>query len=101
KFTTVGEFTNNGMLTVGPGSILTVTGSFTNGSMATLTQQMGGTSAAPTFGQIVSTSGTVSVDGNLMVTSTVTPVVGTALKIMNNRGPSAVSGTFGGLAEGR
>jgi hypothetical protein len=101
SFTTVGDFTNNGKLTLSPGSILTASGSFTQSSTATLTLQIGGTNSAPTFGQVVSTSGTVSLDGNLTVTSTVVPTVGSAFEIVDNEGNAAVAGAlFSGLAEG-
>ncbi len=100
NFTAVGSFTNNGKLTVGAGSILTATGSFTQGSTATLTIQLGGTNSSPTFGQVVSTSGTVTLGGKLNVTSSVVPAVGSPFKILANQGGSPISGTFSGLAEG-
>jgi hypothetical protein len=100
SFTTVAGFTNNGKLTIGPGSILTVAGSFKQSSTAMLTQQLGGTNSAPTFGQIVSTAGTVTLGGTLQVTSSVVPAVGSSFAILDNEGSSAVSGTFTGLAEG-
>jgi hypothetical protein len=100
SFTTTASLTNSGSLTLSPGSILTVGGSFTQGSSGTLTIQLGGTSSTPTFGQVVSTSGTVTLDGTLKVTATAAPAVGSALTVLNNQGGSAVSGTFAGLPEG-
>jgi hypothetical protein len=99
SFTAAGNFTNNGRLTVGPSSVLTAKGSFTQTSTATLTIQLGGTNAAPTFGQVVSTSGTVTLGGTLQVTATVVPAVRSSFEILANKGNAAISGTFAGLAE--
>jgi uncharacterized repeat protein (TIGR03803 family) len=101
SFTTAGVLTNNGNVTLGPGSILTVSGNFTQSSTGALTIEMGGTDAAPTVGLLVSTSGTVALDGSLTVTSTVVPAVATILTILENEGNSAISGEFAGLPEGR
>jgi uncharacterized repeat protein (TIGR03803 family) len=98
--TTAGALTDSGGLTLGPGSTLTVSGSFTQTSTGTLTIEMGGTSSAPTFGQLSSTTGTVTLAGSLQVTSTVVPAVGTAFEILDNAGNAAVGGTFAGLPEG-
>jgi formylmethanofuran dehydrogenase subunit C len=100
SFTTAGNFTNNGTLTVGAGSILTATGSFTQASNAALNVQLGGSNSAPTFGQVVSTSGTVSLGGTLKVTSTVVPAVNSLFEILANKGGSPISGAFASLAEG-
>src|SRR5262249_48641932 len=87
-------------LTVGPGSVLTATGSFTQASTAALSVQLGGSNSAPTFGKVVSTSGTVTLGGTLQVTSTVVPAVGSSsFEILANEGGSAISGAFAGLAE--
>jgi hypothetical protein len=100
SFTAVGSFTDNGKVTVGPGSTLTANGSFTQASTATLAIQLGGANAAPTFGQVVSTTGTVTLAGTLQVTSTVVPAVGSSFEILANQGNAAIGGTFTGLAEG-
>ena len=100
-FTTKGNFTNRGSLTLGPASTLAVNGSFSETASAALTIQIGGTSASPTIGSITTAStGTVTLAGSLTVTSSVTPAVGSAFTIVNNEGSSAVSGTFAGLPEG-
>ncbi|HZV04066.1 MAG TPA: hypothetical protein VE999_03160 [Gemmataceae bacterium] len=96
SFTTTGNFTNNGKLTVGAGSVLTATGSFTQASTAALSIQLGGSNN----GQVVSTTGTVTLGGTLQVRSTVVPAVGSSFEILANEGGSAISGTFAGLAEG-
>jgi hypothetical protein len=61
---------------------------------------MGNVAGAPHVGSIVSTSGTAAFAGNLVVTSTVVPSVGTAFDIFTNQGGAAVSGTFANLPEG-
>jgi hypothetical protein len=100
SFTTTAALTDGGGLTLGPGSTLTVNGSFTQTSTGTLTIELGGTDSAPTFGQLASTTGTVALAGSLQVTSTVVPAVGTAFEILDNGGNSPISGSFAGLPEG-
>jgi hypothetical protein len=100
SFTAVGSLTNSGKLTLGPGSTLTANGSFTQTSTASLAIQLGGSNSSPTFGKVVSTSGTVTLGGALQVTSTVVPAVNSSFEILANQGGSPISGTFAGLAEG-
>jgi hypothetical protein len=100
SFTTAGALTDKGDVILGPGSTLTVSGSFTQTAAGSLTIELGGTDAAPAFGQLVSTTGTVTLAGNLQVISTVVPAVGTAFEILDNQGGSAVSGNFAGLPAG-
>jgi uncharacterized repeat protein (TIGR03803 family) len=100
SFTTAVALTNNGALTLSPNSVLTVGGSFTQSSTGSLTVELGGPSAAPTFGQVFSTSGTVALAGSLTVTSTIVPAVGSSFTILENEGNSAISGDFAGLPEG-
>jgi hypothetical protein len=97
---TTGALTNAGSLILGPGSTLTVSGSYTQTSTGTLTAEVGGTDTAPTVGEVVSTSGTVSLAGGLDVTSTVVPAVGSSLTLLVNEGNAPISGTFAGLPEG-
>jgi hypothetical protein len=99
SFTTVGSLTNSGELTLSPGSVLAVTGNFTETSSAKLTLQLGGTDSSPTIGSL-SVTGTISLAGSLTVTSTVTPAIGTVFNVVNNQGTSAITGTFAGLPEG-
>jgi hypothetical protein len=100
-FTTTGNSTDSGRLTLGPASSLAVHGSFTETSTGKLTIQIGGTASAPTVGLITTgASGMVTLAGTLAVTSTVILGVGTRLTILNNQGNSAISGTFAGLPEG-
>jgi uncharacterized repeat protein (TIGR03803 family) len=99
-FTTGGAMTNDGGLTLAPGSLLTVGGSFTQTSTGSLTIELGGTLKKPTFGQVVSTTGTVALGGSLNVTSTLVPAVGSAFELLDNEGSSAISGIFAALPEG-
>jgi hypothetical protein len=101
--TLASAFTNTGILTVNPGSVLTVAGSFTQSASGTLNVVIGGTSAKPHIGSIVSTTGQVTLNGTLNVTvnsNTITPAVGTALTLLNNMGGSPINGIFDGLPEG-
>jgi hypothetical protein len=100
SFTTAGNFTNKDKLTVGAGSVLTTTGSFTQTSTAALNVQLGGSNSAPTYGQAVSTSGTVSLNGTLQVTSTVVPSMASPFELLTNKGGSPIIGKFKGRAEG-
>ncbi len=98
-FTTAGDFTDSGNLTLGPASTLAVSGNFTESSKARLTLQIGGTSASPTIGSITAT-GTISLDGSLALAGTIKPALNTVFTVVNNTGTSAISGTFIGLSEG-
>jgi hypothetical protein len=77
-----------------------VGGNFVQEPAGTLVIELGGTDAAPTFGQLASTAGTVTLAGSLNATSTVVPPVGSAFEVLDNEGNAAISGTFAGLAEG-
>jgi hypothetical protein len=100
SFTTAGALTDNGTLILSPGSVLTVSGSFTETSTGKLIVQMGTVSGATAVGYVVSTSGTVSLAGKLSVTSTVTPATGTAFDVLDNEGNAAIGDSFEGLGEG-
>jgi hypothetical protein len=100
SFTTAGALTDKGGLTLGAGSVLTVQGSFTQTARGVLSIGLGGTNRAPTFGQLVSTTGTVTLAGTLDVTSTVVPAVGSSFELLDNGGNAPISGTFKRLPEG-
>jgi uncharacterized delta-60 repeat protein len=101
SFTTAGSFTNSGKLTLGPGSVLAVKGSFTETSTGKLTVQIGGTNASPTIGSI-SVTGTVTLGGSLSLADAakVIPAVNKVLSVLNNLGGAGISGTFTNLPEG-
>jgi hypothetical protein len=80
--------------------VLTVNGSYTQPLAGTLTIELGGTDTSPTFGQLVSTTGTVALAGKLDVTSTVVPAVGSAFELLDNEGNGIIGGAFKGLTEG-
>jgi hypothetical protein len=67
SLTTAGDFSNRGYLSVGPGSVLTVNGDYTQGSAATLEVQLGGTPDTGLFGQL-RVRGTAALDGALVLT---------------------------------
>jgi hypothetical protein len=101
SFTAAGALTDNGTLILSPGSVLTVSGSFTETSTGKLILQMGTVSGATAVGYVVSTSGTVSLAaGKLSVTSKATPATGTAFDILDNEGNAVIGGSFEGLGEG-
>jgi uncharacterized repeat protein (TIGR03803 family) len=100
SFTTLRGLRNKGGLTLGPGSVLTVNGNLTQTPAGTLTIELGGTNTAPTFGQLVGTTGTVALAATLNVVSTVVPAVGTAFELLDNQGGSAINGAFKGLPDG-
>ena len=79
---------------------MTVNGSYTQPLAGTLTIELGGTETSPTFGQLVSTTGTVALAGKLDVTSTVVPAVGSAFELLDNEGDSVIGGAFKRLTQG-
>jgi hypothetical protein len=101
--TTNGNFTNAGILTLTPSATLNseliVNGGFAQASLGTLKVGLGGTSSAPTFG-VIACSGTAALAGQLKVSSTVVPPVGSLFDLLQNGSGSAISGAFLGLAEG-
>jgi hypothetical protein len=104
SFTTAGNLTTTGKMTLSPGSILTVNGSYTQTSTATLTVQAKVVGATLTVGEIVSgSSGTVTLAGKLklMIVGTTLPALNSPFTILNDGNASnAISGTFTGLPEG-
>jgi hypothetical protein len=82
-FTSAGNLTDTGTLTVGLGSMFTVSGNYTQGPNATLEIQLGGTVDTGLFGQLAVT-GNVTLDGTLTLTlvNGYTPSTGDAFQIM-------------------
>jgi hypothetical protein len=66
NFTTAGSFTNNGTLTIGTGSVLTVNGDYTQTYTGTLDVQLGDVPATGQFGQLVVTN-QANLDGTLQI----------------------------------
>ena len=91
--TTAGDFENDGILTIGPGSTFSVSGNFTQGSAATLDLQLGGTGAGQ-FGQLAVT-GTATLAGTLQDTlvNGYVPTTGDTFQILTY---GARSGDFAG-----
>jgi hypothetical protein len=67
NFTTGAGFNNAGHLTLGPGSTLSVTGSYTQAGTGTLEVQIGGSPASGLFGRL-DVSAVANLDGTLAVT---------------------------------
>jgi hypothetical protein len=100
SFMTRGALTNKGSLTLDPSSVLTVSGSFTQSSSGTLVTELGGNPSLPAIGELVSTAGQVALAGNLDVTATVVPRLGSSFEILANKGNLPIIGTFANLPEG-
>ena len=90
-FTTVGNLSNTGTLTVGPASTLTVKGNYTQSSAATLDSQLGGTPASAQFGQVTVT-GAATFAGTLaaQVVAGYQPTLGDQFAVLTY--PSATGG---------
>jgi hypothetical protein len=65
--TTTGAFSNRGFLSVGPGSVFAVNGDYTQGPLATLEVQLGGTPDTGLFGQL-RVRDRAALDGTLVLT---------------------------------
>jgi RHS repeat-associated protein len=98
-FTTASGFTNSGSLTPGPGSTITVAGSFTQTSTGTLDDQIGGTPASGQFGR-VNVTGTASLAGayNLSLANGFVPASGQAFTLMSFGSATGEFTSFNGLS---
>jgi hypothetical protein len=61
---------------------------------------LGGANTAPTFDQLLSTTGRVTLAGSLVVTSTVQAATGNSFELLDNGGNSPINGTFKPLPAG-
>jgi hypothetical protein len=93
NFTTAGDFNNLGTLLLGPHSLFSVSGNYTQTSAATLAVQLGGTPGSGQFGRLAVT-GTAALDGTLTVSlaSGYTPSAGDSFQVLT------FSGATGGFA---
>jgi hypothetical protein len=82
-FSTPGNFSSTGTLTIGLGSVFTVNGDYTQGPNATLEIQLGGKADTGLLGQLA-VAGNVALDGTLTLTlvNGYTPSSGDAFQIM-------------------
>lgn len=98
---TTNSLTNNGILTIGPGSTLHIAGSYTQTGSATYVNRLGGTNTSPVMGTIAAT-GTIKIAGGLSVenNNNLRPLVGSAFTIILNQGTAPVQGIFNGLPQG-
>jgi hypothetical protein len=83
NFTTVGNFSNNGTLTLGPASTFSMNGDYTEGGTGTLEVQLGGTVDTGLFGRMVVT-GAVNLAGTLTATvvGTYSPTTGDTFTVL-------------------
>ncbi len=101
EFSTAGDFTNSGSLTVGAGSTLTVNGNETQTAASTLSIQIGGTPASGLYGQVVMT-GNATINGtfNLELVNNSTPTAGQDYQVMSFASATGKFTTFTGLPPG-
>ena len=94
-FTTAGPLANDGTITVGPSSVLSVTGAYSQSAGATLGVTLGGPSSSGQFGQLQST-GPATLDGtlDLSLSAGFTPTAGDTYSILTY--PSA-TGAFAAI----
>jgi RHS repeat-associated protein len=98
-FTTAADFLNSGVLTVGAGSTLAVTGAFTQTSAGTLTIQIGGTPASALFGQVaVTKTATLAGAFDLALVNGFTPTGGQSFGVMSFASASGNFASFSGLS---
>jgi hypothetical protein len=83
NFTTAGDFSNAGTLTIGAGSIFTVNGNYIQDPAGTLEIELGGTADTGAFGQLM-VAGNAALAGMLTLTlvNDYTPTTGDAFPIM-------------------
>jgi len=94
SFTTAGNFSNTGTLTLAPvtaGATLSVNGDFS--TTGVLTIDLAGTSSKPTYGT-VSASGNITLGGTLKLGGSVKPSVGSAMNILLAGSSGTISGAF-------
>jgi hypothetical protein len=101
SYTTAGDLTVSGKLTLGPGSTLAVGGSYTQASTAALTVQAQVVGSNLSVGTITTgSSGTASLAGKLAFSVVGKPALHRTFAILTAGSGSQLSGTFLGLPEG-
>jgi autotransporter-associated beta strand protein len=88
-----------GTLSPGASPGILTTGSITTSSSSTVLMELGGLTAGAQYDQI-QTSGTISLDGTLVLTVNYQPSTGDKLFLWLNDSTDPITGTFTGLAEG-
>ncbi len=95
SFGTVGNFTNNGIITLSSTSVLNVNGNYTQNATGRLNAQMVNSSVGR-----IRTTGNVLLAGILNVSHTGTqPALASRLTVIENQGALQVGGTFNGLPQ--
>ena len=95
-FTTAGDFSNSGILTVG--DALSVAGNFTQTSAGTLDEQIGGTPASGLFGHTsVNGSATLAGTFNLALVDDFSPLTNQTFGVMSFKSLSGAFSTFTGM----
>jgi RHS repeat-associated protein len=101
-FTTTGPLTNTGSLTVGAGSTLSVTGTYSQTAAGSLSVQLGGDPDSGQFGQLGS-AGAATLDGtfNAALVGGFGPTVGQSFSVMSFPSHAGDFSTYTGLRLGR
>src|SRR5207249_1745796 len=88
QFTTAGDLSNTGTVTIGPGSAVTVHGAYSQGAAGTLDVQLGGPGTGQ-FGVLTATS-SAALDGTLQaeLVNGYNPSVGDSFQVMSFPGHS-------------
>ena len=95
NFTTVGNFSNSGILTLSPTSVLDITGNYSQTGTGRLLSQMSDTNLG-----YVHATGNSNVSGILSVThSGSQPTINSKLTLIKNDGALATGGTFSGMPQ--
>jgi len=101
-FATVSGLTNGGTLMLGPGSVLTVNGPFTQSASGALNTQIGGAPDSGQFGQLMST-GTSTLAGSLGISlaNGFGPTTGQSFEVLTYLNHSESFSSYSGLRQGR
>jgi RHS repeat-associated protein len=101
SFTTTGDLSNQGTITVGAGSVVTVKGAYTQSADAALGVEVGGPSSSGQFGEL-NASGNATLDGALNVNLTGLDIrQGDSFPIMSFGSGQGAFATVSGLYAGR
>ncbi len=95
--TTPADFTNSGTLALGPASLLTVNGTFTQTAAGTTEFQLGGAPASGQFGQVIATGAALDGTAGFSIISGYTPTNGDAFTLMTFPSHTGTFATFTGV----
>ena len=98
NFSTIGAFANSGQVTVGAGSILTVSSTFIQSSAGALNIQIGGVPGSGQIGDVaVSTTATLAGALNIALVNAFDPAAGQVFQVLTFTSVTGAFTAFGGL----